>query len=473
MEVCSVRSKEPPSTAQRGTILSALNRISPPPHHQSLGGLNSELEKRALDEQTNALLERYESNKQASSSSFIPTFFKPKPRPNSLANLIKSQARSRREQVKAESVLDEAALRQLYYLLEEFAVADGDALKINYDGFSQVATRAREMLGSAVDAYFKASVFRRFAQDGDGCISVPSFAAYLGARSTMQTMQLQLMLFDTDSTGTLSEYQLEEYFRSLVPECPLLQEVEASFVLHYCQIAARKLLFFHGHNSSVRVRDLLVSPLLQELMELKNPVLLDAQPTVLMSNWFSLQSTRRVHNTFLALDEDMNSMLSRSEFSQISNGTMSSLFIQRIFEQHVMRQRNPLSKRSYRDEMDLIAFTDFVLAWDHRSHPAAIKYFFPIIDLEGKGSVGPAEVYTFFREIYDMWVKMGEYADLAIYDVVDELIDMVKPKHPPEITPEDLAACGMSGTFFSVLSDVKQFFDYNYRENFMHQDEES
>eukprot|EP00967_Tisochrysis_lutea_P016385 scaffold18473_cov16-Tisochrysis_lutea.AAC.4 len=39
--------------------------------------------------------------------------------------------------VKAESVLDEAALRQLYYLLEEFAVADGDALKINYDGFSQ------------------------------------------------------------------------------------------------------------------------------------------------------------------------------------------------------------------------------------------------------------------------------------------------------------------------------------------------
>lgn len=37
-----------------------------------------------------------------------------------------------------------------------------------------------------------------------------------------------------------------------------------------------------------------------------------------------------------------------------------------------------------RDEMDLLAFTDFVLAWDHRSHPAAIKYFFPIIDIESK-----------------------------------------------------------------------------------------
>ena len=43
-----------------------------------------------------------------------------------------------------------------------------------------------------------------------------------------------------------------------------------------------------------------------------------------------------------------------------------------------------------------------------------------------QGSVGPAEVYTFSREIHEMWVKMGEYADLAIYDVVDELIDMVR-----------------------------------------------
>ena len=42
-------------------------------------------------------------------------------------------------QVKAESVLDESALRQLYFLLEEFAVADSTGLKINYDGFSQVS----------------------------------------------------------------------------------------------------------------------------------------------------------------------------------------------------------------------------------------------------------------------------------------------------------------------------------------------
>lgn len=39
----------------------------------------------------------------------------------------------------------------------------------------------------------------------------------------------------------------------------------------------------------------------------------------------------------------------------------------------------------------------------------------------------------------------------------------VKPARPPLITAEDLAKCGQSGVFFSCLSDVKQFYEYNYR----------
>ena len=36
-------------------------------------------------------------------------------------------------------MLDEGALRQMYHMLEEFALQDGEgALKINYDGFCQV-----------------------------------------------------------------------------------------------------------------------------------------------------------------------------------------------------------------------------------------------------------------------------------------------------------------------------------------------
>ena len=49
--------------------------------------------------------------------------------------------------------------------------------------------------------------------------------------------------------------------------------------------------------------------------------------------------------------------------------------------------------------------------------------------------ITPLELYVFFKEIHIMWVNvLGEYPDLAIYDVVDELLDMIKPKNPPGIT---------------------------------------
>eukprot|EP00798_Chlamydomonas_sp_ICE-L_P016975 gene16975-23246_t len=122
--------------------------------------------------------------------------------------------------------------------------------------------------------------------------------------------------------------------------------------------------------------------------------------------------------------------------------------------------------------MDLVAFTDFVLAWDHRAAAASVKYFFPVFDCSRKGVITPADLYAFFKEIHVMWVAMGEYADLAIYDVVDEILDMIKPKKAPEITREDLIESKQSGQFFQMLADVKQFYDYNYRENNLHQDED-
>ncbi|GFH12694.1 predicted protein [Haematococcus lacustris] len=136
-------------------------------------------------------------------------------------------------------------------------------------------------------------------------------------------------------------------------------------------------------------------------------------------------SATRVHDTFLALDLDMNGMLSRSEFSEISNRTMSPLGATSCTGQARTGTR-----------WTLTAFADFVLAWDHRSHPAAIKYFFPVLDLKNQGFVTPAEIYTFFKEIHVMWVNMGKYADLAIYSVVDEILDMVKPKTATLITAE-------------------------------------
>ncbi|KAG1658634.1 hypothetical protein FOA52_007568 [Chlamydomonas sp. UWO 241] len=397
----------------------------------------------------------------------IPTFFKPKPDPNSLTSLIKSHARERKEQLKHE-LADEAPLRQIGYLVEEYGILQGDEVRINYDGFTQVATRCREMFGPGLSGVFKASVFQMFQQDGEGAISARHFLMYLSLRSAMIQMRVHLGRFDPDNTGILTEAQLEDFLEAYAAEVPALEAMPPDFMPLYRKIAARKLMFFHGHNGSVRIRDLLSSHTLGELSDLKIPNQTEDQ---MLGTWFSLQSTMRVHNTFMRLDETSRGVLNIAEFSQISGNTMSPLFLERIFEEHVVTRRGQAGTR---DMMDLLDFTDFVLAWDHRSSPAAIKYFFPIFDLKKNGKVSPLELYTFFKEIHVMWVNvLGEYADLAIYDVVDELLDMIKPKEQPCITQEDLRVSGMSGIFFSILADAKQFRDYNYRENQMHSDDSS
>lgn len=424
-----------------------------------------DIEQEVLDN-FSSILDNYEKDKKQS----IPTFYKPKSKPQSLSMLVRREAKRRKEQETL--LLSEDELRQIWYMMEELGsyTDSGEEVRINYDAFSQVLTRCRECFGPQIDVYFKAPVFLKFERDGNGCISANQFLNYLNLRTTMHQNRLELSAFDPDNSGSLTTEALEDYVRSLVDGIAALGEMQPSFLDHYGRIAVRKLLFFHGKNGSIRTRDLVNSIVLQELNELKNNQLQEAQ---LISNWFSFQSTQRVYKTFLALDEDMNGLLSRAEFSAISNGTMSPLFISRIFEEHVMRMRVVQGRTVHRDEMDLLAFTDFVLAWDHRSHPAAIKYFFDIFDLKKQGYISPVELYIFFKEIHDMWVNvLHEYADLSIYDVVDEILDMVKPKVTARITAEDLATSGMSGIFFSMLSDVKQFYDYNYRENLMHQDDD-
>lgn len=56
------------------------------------------------------------------------------------------------------------------------------------------------------------------------------------------------------------------------------------------------------------IKDMLTSPILAELYELRsNAMTLEDA----MSNWFSVQSSLRVYDTYLRLDRDKNGMLKK------------------------------------------------------------------------------------------------------------------------------------------------------------------
>lgn len=407
------------------------------------------------------------------------------------------QARARGLRTLADDILGDGELQGVWVVLHRHrfrgedeedlgpqSAADTQQPRINYDGFAQAATECRELLGNRCDPYFLATTFLKFEPDAQGCIPLTLFLRYMTQHADNRHLRHHLSFFDDAATGKLDEAQLARYLERTAGEVPCLQDMPAEFLPHYLQIAARKLLFFHGRRHSggqqqyVAVRDLVTSPVLQELLELRS---VPPDDPNLTSNWFSQQSTNRVLATFQQWDQDLSSTLNRDEFSNISQGSMTDLFISRIFEEHVGKQRDGLrmlrggrsSSSTARDEMDLMDFVDFVLAWDHRNHPAALRYFFAVFDLKKQGVITPAELYTFFKEIHVLWVdKLNEYAELSVNDVIGEIIDMISPASPPNITLQDLARCKMAGTVFSVLSNVQQFFEYNYRENFMHSDDD-
>ena len=65
-------------------------------------------------------------------------------------------------------------------------------------------------------------------------------------------------------------------------------------------------------------------------------------------------------------------------------GTMSQIFQDRVFEEHVAFSRAD-RRSNVRNEMDLSAFLDFLLAWENRDTPQAAKYFFKVLDIRGQG----------------------------------------------------------------------------------------
>lgn len=511
----------------------------------------------------------------------VPRLFDPAPAHNSITALVQHEAQHRKLQAQAERCLNDDELRLLGSLLQEHATvvclpaadgAEGEELRINYDGFTSAGRKALahpDISTAAVAPFTQPGLFLRFDRDCAGCISLSMLLHYISLQTSALRLRLQLSVFDEGNNGFLTLPQLHRFLEAVVPTAPMLQSMEPSFMQHYVQIASRKLLLFHGRLSLdipsrrqrwrqqggadsssrsstdlvIRLSDLVNSPVMAELQELLMLGPGAEQERDLYSNWFSLQSTQRVLATFTAWDVDGNGTLSKSEFSAISQGAMSELFISRVFEEHVAPRRGatwPPPKRQQsgsgsdggssspcspsrkpsslpaisgtspprspaskplaatgssrqqqqqqgkiagrwppplppgaacaRDEMDLLAFATFVLAWDHRNQAAAIPYFFKIFDINHRGYLTIADLYTFFRDIHALWVNMGEYAELEIYDVLDEIMDMVKPATPGRITKADLEACKMSGTVFSMLSNVDQFYQYNFRENFMHQD---
>lgn len=439
------------------------SETSPPTQESSQ--LAEEAEYERLQER-----QREEEERRCPSLKSIPRFYERKPSPHddtgSLREDVMKLARMQLLHRKSsEELLDEEDLHGISALLKDRAkewVSDGkkDVEVIDYDGFASI----REELvkkGDRFKKFFTPLIFMKFPRDQNGRIAILPFFTYIVRKVHINQSRVELSYYDEKRGGYLREKDMENFIFELIPRLPQLNTLQEEFYPFYVFTAVRKFFFFLDpkRTGRIRIRDLLSSPILLELYELRQEQPLGAQEAAV--NWFSMQSALKVYGEYLNLDEDQNGMLSKKELSRYGSGMLTEVFIDRVFD----------AIQTYRDaetgerEMDYKAFLDFVLAMENKNSKQAVQYFWKLIDINHRGWLDGFVINYFFRAITR--VLQSQKIDVpSVDDVKDEIFDMVKSKVPGVITLEDLINCRQGGIVLSMMVDAHFFWRYDNRETF-------
>ena len=242
-------------------------------------------------------------------------------------------------------------------------------------------------------AFFTADTFLKFRRDRYGRIDNQAFFQYVLRKVTLAQTRIQLSLYDSTGDGFLREQDLENYIYELIPQLPALSELEENFYPFYVFTATRKFFFFLDpkRRGKIAIKDMLCSGLniLDELHELKaEDWEEDEGGGGGGANWFSSRNALRVYSDYLELDEDHNGMLSKSELISYGNGTLTHVFVNRVFQEC----------HTYEGEMDYKTFLDFVLAMENKPDAPALQYFWRLLDFNKCGYLDIFAINYFFRE---------------------------------------------------------------------------
>ncbi|XP_065196082.1 serine/threonine-protein phosphatase 2A regulatory subunit B'' subunit gamma-like [Sycon ciliatum] len=368
----------------------------------------------------------------ASTYQHIPLFYRKCPDENDAVRMrVREEARAHHVQRLSKEMLTNSDLDVVWALLQtQYSSQENEEKMINFDDFVRVGQEAGEK--------FRLPISRLYA--------------YIMRKVWLQQTRIGLSLYDSHGTGVLLEVDFENYILELIPTLPQLNGLEDSFYSFFVCTAVRKFFFFLDplRTGKVKVQDIMSCKFLDELLQLRDDKLTADQQRC---NWFSAPHALRVYGQYLALDLDHNGMLSEQELMGYGTGTLSPVFVDRVFAECL----------TYEGEMDYKGYLDFVLAMENRKEPQALHFFVRLLDVQNLGYIDMFSVYYFFKDIQRMLEAHGQPM-VQFEDVKDEIFDMVKPVDSLKITLEDLLRCGQGDTVISLLIDLKGFWLYENRE---------
>ncbi|XP_023164298.1 serine/threonine-protein phosphatase 2A regulatory subunit B'' subunit gamma-like isoform X2 [Drosophila hydei] len=302
---------------------------------------------------------------QVKHSSFkhVPQFFYvPPPPDDKLRHLLRREAQSLFLQQKSEELLDNNELQELWSRLEQH-VTETTAKKqqlISYDDYCKL----RATLSKKCRKYLSTRLFAQLLSDSPylGSVEIASVFNYTMRKVWLTQCRIGLSFYDDVGQGYLREFDLENYITDLIPTLVQIRDgMEPAFERFYVCTVVKRFYFFLDHlrTGRIRIRDMLVSGMIHKLMELRDE-LKPSESEPMQLNYFSMPAVLAVYGNYLKLDLDHNGLLSKQELRRYGSGTLTSAFMDRVFEEC----------HTYDGEMDYKTYLGFVLALENRQvHP--------------------------------------------------------------------------------------------------------
>lgn len=296
-----------------------------------------------------------------------------------------------------------------------------------------------------------------------GRVDVKTLFQKFSKQVALLKCEAELIMWDSDNDGRLTEDDLESYVKFLIPSLPCLSNLGEDALPFYCCSVIRRIFWTLDRSCRgyVKIASLIRSPVMDEWLDLQ---LAREDPP---RNWFSKVITSQLYEKFLALDTNETGMLTAANMKLYKKGIpmvfddglpqtvspIASLFIDRVFEISAL----------YKSEMDYKSFVDFVIAVEFLPQCHRPQFFWNVFDLEGTGVVTPVVALHFFRDTYQKLVTAGcEPPPLEL--VVQELFDIIPTKVPLHITRDEFMHSTQAGLFSALLIDCLAFWTYENRE---------
>ncbi|XP_016960765.1 serine/threonine-protein phosphatase 2A regulatory subunit B'' subunit gamma-like isoform X2 [Drosophila biarmipes] len=388
----------------------------------------------------------------------IPKFFDPPPKPEDKDRvlLLRREAHSLVLQDQAEGLLNTEELNELWRILEKHVTETIRSKRqlISLDDYlvvvSEVSAKCQKLL--TVGLFFELMQSSNYPD----MLEIVSIYNHIVRRISIVQGRIGLSSYDGFGQGYLSESDLESFITDIIPKLAQIRDcMQPSFERFYVCTVVKKIFFFldHLHMRRIRIRDIVSSGLLSQLLELHDKTNSKEREKKGATNCFSMPAIFAVYENYLDLDKDHDGMLSREELSKYGSGSLTSIFLDRAFEMC----------RTYGGKMDYKSFLDFHFAMENRKCLPALHYIFRILDINQQGYL-TAQTLRYFYDGIEVRFKTLKAEAVNFQDLKDEIFDMVGPKDPLNITLKDLINSGQGETVLSILIEFDKFLAHENRE---------